>query len=163
MAIIRNDPFRNFFNLQDQLYRTFDATYGDQRAAAQQQETMAATWSPLVDVFEDKDGITIKAELPEVEAKDVDIQVEGNTLTMRGERKLEKDSQREGYHRIERTYGAFSRNFTLPEQVDVGNITAQSKDGVLRIHLPKKAETKPRQIKVVVGAGGTQAIPTTKQ
>jgi HSP20 family protein len=161
MAIIRNDPFRNFFNLQDQLFRTFDATYGGRRAP--EQETMSATWSPLVDVFEDQDGITLKAELPEVDAKDVDIQLEGNTLTLRGERKLEKDENRDGYHRIERTYGAFSRSFTLPEQVDVENITAHSKDGVLRIHLPKKAETKPRQIKVAVAASGTQAIPASKQ
>jgi HSP20 family protein len=162
MAIIRNDRFRNFFNLQDQLFRTFDATYG-RGGSEQQQESMTATWSPLVDVFEDQDGITLKAELPEVDAKDVDIQLEGNTLTLRGERKLEQEQNRDGYHRIERTYGAFSRSFTLPEQVDVEHITAQSKDGVLRIHLPKKAETKPRQIKVVVGSVATQAIPTSKQ
>src|SRR5579859_7766184 len=104
MAIIRNDPFRNFFNLQDQLFRTFDATYGGDK-----QEAMTATWSPLVDVFEDEDGITLKAELPEVEAKDVDIQLDGNTLTIRGERKLENEEKREGYHRVERTYGAFAR------------------------------------------------------
>ncbi|HEY2029413.1 MAG TPA: Hsp20/alpha crystallin family protein [Myxococcales bacterium] len=160
MAITRNDPFRNFFNLQDQLFRTFDATYGrnDQR-----EESMTATWSPLVDIFEDQDGITLKAELPEVDAKDVDIQLEGNTLTLRGERKLEKEDNRDGYHRIERTYGVFSRSFTLPEMVDVENISAQSKDGVLRIHLPKKPETKPRQIKVAVSASGTQAIPAAKQ
>jgi HSP20 family protein len=166
MAIIRNDPFRNLFNLQDQLFRTFDATYGGQRGqvpADQQQETMTATWLPLVDVFEDKDRITLKAELPEVAANEVDIQIEGNTLTLRGERKLEKEAQRDGYHRIERTYGAFSRSFTLPEQVDVEHITAESKDGVLRIQLPKKAETKPRQIKVGVATAGTQVIPTSKQ
>jgi HSP20 family protein len=163
MAIIRNDPFRNFFNLQDQLFRTFDATYGGQRSPqaandTRQQEPMTAVWSPLVDVFEDKDGITLKVEVPEVEAKDVDIQVEGNTLTLRGERKLEKNSNPDGYHRIERTYGVFSRSFTLPEQVDSENITAQSKDGILRVHLPKKAETKPRQIKVAVGT-----VPVVKQ
>lgn len=160
MAIARNDPFRNFFNLQDQLFRTFDATYGRNE---QREESMTATWSPLVDIFEDQDGITLKAELPEVDAKDVDIQLEGNTLTLRGERKLEKDDNRDGYHRIERTYGVFSRSFTLPEMVDVENISAQSKDGVLRIHLPKKPETKPRQIKVAVSANGTQAIPAAKQ
>jgi HSP20 family protein len=160
MAITRNDPFRNFFNLQDQLFRTFDATYGRNE---QREESMTATWSPLVDIFEDQDGITLKAELPEVDAKDVDIQLEGNTLTLRGERKLEKDENREGYHRIERTYGAFSRSFTLPDLVDVEHISAESKDGVLRIHLPKKPETKPRQIKVAVSASGTQAIPAAKQ
>jgi len=160
MAITRTDPFRNFFNLQDQLFRTFDATYG---RGEQREESMTATWSPLVDIFEDQDGITLKAELPEVDAKDVDIQLEGNTLTLRGERKLEKDENRDGYHRIERTYGAFSRSFTLPDLVDVEHISAESKDGVLRIHLPKKPETKPRQIKVAVSASGTQAIPAAKQ
>jgi HSP20 family protein len=146
MAIVRNDPFRSLFNLQDQLFRTFDAAYGDKG-----ETQMTATWSPLVDVFEDKDGITLKVELPEVEAKDVDIQVDGNTLTLKGERKLEKEEQRDGYHRIERTYGSFSRSFTLPDSVETEQISAQSKDGVLRIHLPKKAEVKPRQIKVSVG------------
>jgi HSP20 family protein len=107
-----------------------------------------AAWSPLVDIFESNDGITLKVELPEVDANDVDIQLEGNALTLRGERKLENVDKQEGYHRVERSYGAFSRRFTLPSTVETGNVTAQSRDGVLRIFLPKKAETKPRQIKV---------------
>ena len=123
---------------------------------------MTATWSPLVDVFEDNDGITLKAELPEVDAKDVDIQIEGNSLTLKGERKLENEEKRDGYHRIERTYGAFSRTFTLPNTVDVEHITAESRDGVLRVRLPKRAETKPRQIKVSVSPQGTQSIPSGK-
>jgi HSP20 family protein len=84
-----------------------------------------------------------------VDAKDVDIQLEGNVLTLRGERKLENAENQDGYHRVERSYGVFARRFTLPLTVDGGNVTAQSRDGVLRIFLPKKAETKPRQIKVV--------------
>jgi HSP20 family protein len=147
MAIIRNDPFRNFFNLQDQLYRTFGATYGEPK-----QEAMTATWSPLVDVFEDDDGITLRAELPGVPEKDVDIQLDGTTLTLRGERTLPNEQKRDNYHRVERTYGAFARSFTLPQNIDAANITAQSKDGVLSVHLPKKAETKPRSIKIGVGA-----------
>jgi HSP20 family protein len=161
MAIIRrNDPFRDLVALQDQLFRTFDAAY---RGSREDEQSMVATWSPLVDVFEDAEGITLKAELPEVDVKDVDIQVEGNTLMLKGERKLERDDKRDGYHRIERTYGAFSRTFTLPNTVDVEHITAESKDGVLRVLLPKKAETKPRQIKVGVAAPHTQAGPGSKQ
>ena len=162
MAIIRrNDPFRDLLSLQDQLFRTFDAAYrGPQR---EDEQSMVATWSPLVDVFEDADGITLKAELPEVDAKDVEIQVEGNTLTLKGERKLEREDKRDGYHRIERTYGAFSRTFTLPNTVDVEHITAESREGVLRLFLPKKAETKPRQIKVAVSASHTQSAPVSKQ
>jgi len=105
---------------------------------------------PLVDVFEDSEGLTLKVELPEVDANDVDIQLEGNALTLRGERKLENVDKQEGYHRMERSYGPFARRFTLPSTLDTGNVTAQSRDGVLRIFLPKKAETKPRQIKVQV-------------
>jgi len=161
MAIIRrNDPFRDLLSLQDQLFRTFDSAY---RGNREDEPSMVATWSPLVDVFEDGEGITLKAELPEVDVKDVEIQVEGNTLTLRGERKLENEEKRDGYHRIERTYGSFSRTFTLPSTVDVEHITAQSKDGVLRLFLPKKAETKPRQIKVGVAAPHTQSAPVSKQ
>jgi HSP20 family protein len=156
MAIVRrNDPFRDLFSLQDQLFRTFGDAYRGREA----EEAVSATWSPLVDVYEDADGITLKAELPEIDAKDVEIQVEGNSLTLKGERKLENEEKRDGYHRIERTYGAFSRTFTLPNTVDVEQITAESKDGVLRVFLPKKAETKPRQIKVSVSPQGTQAAP----
>src|SRR5205823_1041296 len=120
MAIVRSDPFRDLFNLQDQLFRTFDSAY---RGREREEGPMTATWSPLVDVFEDNDGITLKAELPEVDPKDVEIQLEGNTLTLKGERRLENEEKREGYHRIERTYGAFSRTFTLPNTVDVEHIT----------------------------------------
>ena len=161
MAIVRrNDPFRDLVVLQDQLFRTFDAAY---RGSREDERSMVATWSPLIDVFEDAEGITLKVELPEVEAKDVDIQVEGNTLTLKGERKLEREDKREGYHRIERTYGSFSRTFTLPNTVDVEHITAESKDGVLKVFLPKKAETKPRQIKVGGAAPHTQSAPGSKQ
>ena len=161
MAIVRrNDPFRDLVALQDQLFRTFDAAY---RGTGREDEQSMVAWTPLVDVFEDHEGITLKVELPEVDAKDVEIQVEGNTLTLKGERKLEREDKRDGYHRIERTYGAFSRTFTLPNTVDVEHITAESKDGVLRVFLPKKAETKPRQIKVVVAAPHTQSAPGSKQ
>jgi len=162
MAMIRrNDPFRDLLALQDQLFRTFDSAYrGNGR---EEEQSMVAVWSPLVDIFEDAEGITLKAELPEVDAKDVEIQVEGNTLTLKGERKLENQEKRDGYHRIERTYGAFSRTFTLPSTVDSEHITAESKDGVLRVFLPKRPETKPRQIKVAVSSAHTQSAPVSKQ
>jgi HSP20 family protein len=162
MAIVRTDPFRDLFALQDQLFRTFDSAYRGGRQ--QEEQSMTATWAPLVDIFEDADGITLKAEVPEVDAKDVELLVEGNTLTLKGERKLEKAEERDGYHRIERTYGAFSRTFTLPNTVDAEHITAESKDGVLKVFLPKKPETKPRQIKVQVDtARASQSAPVSKQ
>ena len=160
MAIVRSDPFRDLLALQDQLFRTVGSAYGSRES---EQASLTATWSPLVDVFEDQDGITLKVELPEIDASDVEILVEGNTLTLKGERRLENEQKRDGYHRIERTYGAFSRSFTLPNTVDAEHIRAESKDGVLRILLPKKLETKPRQIKVGVTTASTQTTPVNKQ
>ena len=121
-----------------------------------------SAWSPPVDIFEDQEGITLKVELPEVDANDVDIQLEGNALLLRGERKLENADKRQDYHRIERYYGSFSRSFTLPSTVDLGNISAQGRDGVLRIFLPKKSETMPRQIKVRVDST-VPGVVTQKQ
>jgi HSP20 family protein len=160
MAITRYDPFRDLFRLQDQLFKTFGETYG----AREQDSGLTSTWAPPVDVYEDADAITLKVELPEVDAKDVDIQVEANQLTIRGERKLEKAEDRDGYHRIERTYGVFSRSFTLPNTVDTEHISAESRDGVLRLVLPKRLETKPRQIKVSVeSARRSQPTANSKQ
>jgi len=145
MLVARYDPFHQ---LRHQLFHQhFDQPLD---GAEETRAPTSGTWSPLVDVFEAKDGLTLKVELPEVDAKDVDIQLEGNALTLRGERKLENADKREDYHRIERYYGPFSRSFTLPSTIDLGNITAQGRDGVLRIFLPKKSETMPRQIKVEV-------------
>jgi HSP20 family protein len=156
MNMIRVDPFGELTQMQRHWLfhhnQNLDRLYG---RAVQPEETQSvgSTWTPLVDVYEDSETITLKVELPEVDANDVDIQIEGNALTLRGERKLEGAEKREGYHRIERNYGSFGRTFTLPSTVEVGDITAQSRDGVLRISLPKKAETKSRQIKVGTDSG----------
>ena len=143
MSIIRHDPFRDA--VQQLRHHLFHQNF---EQPSDEVQGAANGWSPLVDIFEDAEGITLKVELPEVVADDVDIQVEGNSLTLRGERKLENADKQEGYHRVERSYGSFGRRFTLPSTVEMANVTAQSRDGVLRIFLPKKAETKPRQIKV---------------
>ena len=159
MAMTRYEPFRDLFRLQDQLFKTFGEAYG-----SREESGLTGAWVPAVDVFEDNDAITLKLELPEVDAKDVDIQIEANQLTVRGERKLENSENRDNYHRIERTYGAFSRSFTLPSTVDTEHISAESKDGVLRVVLPKRAETKPRQIRVQVDAARpSQVTAAAKQ
>jgi HSP20 family protein len=148
--------------LQDRLFQPFDQPYGIGRRAVEPEESVTGTWTPQVDVFEDAEAITLKVELPEVDAKDVDVQIEGNALTLRGERKLEKADKRDLYQRIERSYGPFSRSFTVPSTVDTESISAECRDGVLRIMLPKKAETKAKQIKVQ--AEGTLALgEKTKQ
>jgi len=145
MNMIRYDPFRELTQMQRHWLfhhnQNLDQVYG-RGAQGEETQSVGSTWAPLVDVFEDNETITLKVELPEVDANDVDIQIEGNALTLRGERKLERADKQEGYHRIERNYGSFSRTFTLPSTVEVGDITAESRDGVLRIALPKKPETK---------------------
>jgi len=163
MAIMRNDPFRDLFQLQDQLFKTFDSAVRGGRTP-QGEQGLTGAWTPLVDVFEDADGVTLKVEVPEVDASEVDLLVEDNTLTLRGERKLEQTTSENGYHRLERAYGAFQRSFSLPPTIDAEHISAESKEGVLRIRLPKRAETKPRQIKVQVDASrASQAAATQKQ
>ena len=105
-------------------------------------------WAPAVDIYEKASDVVLKAELPGVDPKDVDIRIENNVLTLKGERKLEGDVKRESYHRVERSYGSFTRSFTLPSTVDTSSVKADYKDGVLRITLPKREEAKPKQIQI---------------
>jgi len=107
-------------------------------------------WSPPVDIVETEDGLVLKADLPDVKIDEIDIRVENNTLSIRGNRKFEKDDKAKGYHRIERSYGEFVRSFALPSTVDTEKVTADYKNGVLTISLPKKETAKPRQVKVAV-------------
>ena len=125
MAIMGYDPFRQLLQLQDRVFRAFDQPYGLGRGTVEPEVSVTGgTWTPPVDVFEDAEGITLKVELPEVDPKDVDIQIEGNALTLRGDRRLENADQRELYHRIERNYGPFSRTFTVfcPPVVNVPHV-----------------------------------------
>jgi HSP20 family protein len=116
-----------------------------------EQDLTAGNFVPPVDIYEDEHNITVKAELPGVDPKDVDVRVENNTLTIQGERKFEKEEKEENFHRIERRYGTFVRSFTLPNTVDTDNVKAEYDNGLLRIQLAKRAEAKPKQIKVNVG------------
>lgn len=144
MALLRRyDPFRDLARLQDELSRAFD-----DRLPMQSGESVG--WTPACDIFEDGDGVTVRFELAGVEPKDVDIRFENGVLTIRGERKLEKEEKRENYHRVEMAYGSFTRSFSLPGTVDAEKIHADAKNGVLTVVLPKKAEAKPRPITVKV-------------
>jgi HSP20 family protein len=107
-------------------------------------------WSPAVDIFETENELVLKADLPEVEQKDIDVRVENQTLTLAGERKFEKKDSGKGFHRMERQYGSFVRSFAVPNTFDTENIAAQYQNGVLTVTLPKKEAAKPRQIKVAV-------------
>jgi len=146
MALVRWDPFADLFRVQDQMNRLF----ADVSRRRTREPALDASWAPPVDIFEDNENFVIKVELPEIDAKNVDIHLENNTLTLTGERKLERDESKDQYHAIERFYGKFSRSFTLPDSVDQDKVTARAGDGVLRLVLPKKPETKPRAIDVKV-------------
>jgi HSP20 family protein len=131
--------------LQDRMNRLFD----DAGRGWRSDEPAATTsWSPSVDIFETEGEIVVKSELPGMDRKDISLHLENNVLTLRGERKFEKETKEENYHRIERSYGNFSRSFSIPATVDEEQIRADYKDGVLKIVLPKKEQAKPKQIKI---------------
>src|SRR5215470_18012792 len=145
MSISRWDPFRDLGLLQDRMNRLFD----DAGRGWRNDELVATTsWSPSVDIFETEGEIVVKAELPGMDRKDIILHLESNVLTLRGERKFEKETKDENYHRIERSYGNFSRSFSIPATVDEEQIRADYKDGVLKIVLPKKEQARPKQIKI---------------
>ncbi|HUA21999.1 MAG TPA: Hsp20/alpha crystallin family protein [Bryobacteraceae bacterium] len=113
-------------------------------------QTTARPWTPAVDILETENELVLKADIPGVEMKDIDIQLENGTLTIKGERRFEKEEKNKGFHRLERSYGSFVRYFTLPETVDPEKVKAEYNAGVLTVSLPKKEIAKPRAIKVQV-------------
>ena len=151
-VVTRWDPFREFNTLQDRMNRLFRDSYGNE---GREESLTTSTFAPPVDVYEDEHNITLKIEVPGIEEKDIDVRLENNTLTVHGERKFEKEEKEENYRRVERQYGSFTRSFTLPNVVDAENVSATYDKGVLKIKLAKKAEAKPKQIKVNVGSEKT--------
>jgi HSP20 family protein len=151
MAIVRWEPFRDLVAVQDRLNRIFDDTFRGNPRGSDEDWALGGQWAPSVDIFEHEGNLVLRAELPGIEPKDVDVHVENNVLTLRGERKFESEVKREKYHRVERAYGTFSRSFTLPNVVDTEKIKAEYKDGMLQVTLPQREEAKPKQIQVSVG------------
>jgi HSP20 family protein len=145
-AIARWEPFRGVSALQDQVNRLFNE--GFERTG---EESSLSAWSPAVDIYETEHELVVKADLPDVDPKDLDIRVENNLLTIRGERKFEKKVSEENYLRVERSYGSFARSFTLANTVNPDAIKAEYQNGVLTLSIPKREEAKPKQIKVNVG------------
>jgi HSP20 family protein len=145
MAISRWDPFRDLSVLQDRMNRLFDDAGRGWRA---DEPAATTTWSPAVDILETENEIVVKAELPGVDRKDISLNLENNVLTLKGERRFEKETKEENYHRIERAYGGFSRAFSIPATVDEEKIRADYHDGILSIALPKKEQVKPKQIRI---------------
>ena len=148
-VLARFEPFREFATLQDRINRVFRDSYS---GSAQDDSLTTSSFAPAVDVYEDEHKVSLKIEVPGIDEKDIDVRVENNTLTVHGERKIEKEEKEENFRRVERQYGSFTRSFTLPSSVDPGQVSAHYDKGVLKINLAKKAEAKPKQIKVNVGS-----------
>jgi len=140
MSLSHFDPLANFRMFEDAVTRLVN----EPRAAR--------PWSPAVDIYETDNELVLKADLPDVEQKDIDVRIENQTLTIAGERKFESEESAKGYHRIERSYGAFTRSFAVPNAFDTDKIAAGYKNGVLSVTLPKKEAAKPRQVKIEVKA-----------
>src|SRR5438105_13823734 len=146
-TLARWEPFRGATSLQDQVNRLLNDVF-----ERQGEESSLTAWAPAVDIYETEHELVVKADLPEIDPKDLDIRVENNILTIRGERKFEKKVNEENYLRVERSYGSFARSFTLANTVNTEAIKAEYQNGVLTLRIPKREEAKPKQIKVNVSA-----------
>ena len=159
-VLTRWEPFREFSTLQDRMNRLFRESYSGE---GRDESLTTSSFAPAVDVYEDEHKVTLKIEVPGIDEKEIDVRVENNTLTVHGERKIEKEEKKEeNYRRVERQYGSFTRTFTLPTTVDSEKVSATYDKGVLKVNLPKKAEAKPKQIKVNVGSEKSVESKTTE-
>ena len=148
-SITRRDRFRHISSLQEQVNRLFESGL-----QGRSDNSALTTWAPAVDIYETENELVLKADLPAISEKDLDIRVENNMLTIRGERKFESEVREDNYLRIEHTYGSFSRSFGLPNTVNTEAIKAEYKNGVLTVEMPKRAESKPKQVKINVSTNG---------
>lgn len=154
MSMIKYDPFRDLRNLQDEMTRLFVGV-----APRGREEMARGSWIPSVDIFEDKDRLVLEVDLPGLNRDDFEISVENNVITLSGERKFEKKVEGDNYHRIERSYGSFSRSFTLPQTVTAEGAAAEFENGILSVSLPKRQETKA--IKIEIGGADSSTAPKT--
>ena len=149
-AITRWEQSRGLPFLQDQVNRLFEDNFSRDRSG----HADMATWAPVVDIYETENELVVKADLPDLQEKDIDVRVENNTLTIRGERKFDKGVNEDNYLRVEREYGPFMRSFSLPNTVSSEGIRAEYHNGVLTLHMAKREESKPKQIKISVSGNG---------
>ncbi|MBX3265940.1 MAG: Hsp20/alpha crystallin family protein [Acidobacteria bacterium] len=154
MSMIKFDPFRELRTLNDEMNRLFSAV----PASVDRGEFARGSWSPNVDIYEDENRLIVEAELPGMNREDFEVSVENNVLTLKGERKFEKKTEGDNYHRVERAYGSFTRQFTLPQTITAEGATADFENGVLRVALPKREETKARKIEITASGTGAKAI-----
>ncbi len=147
MAIVRFEPFSGVSGVQSQFDRFLREAFSPASGSG---EASTRTWAPPVDIYENGDSLVLKAELPGVNPDDVEIRVEDNTLYLKGNRKFENEVKEQNYHRVERSYGTFTRTFALPNSIDADKVGASYKDGILTLTMPKKEEAKPKTIKISV-------------
>jgi HSP20 family protein len=146
MSLIRWDPFRDLITMREKMNRLFEEAFPYR---GEKKELVASNWTPAVDIYEKENALVLTTEVPGLNDKDIEIKIEDNTLTLKGERKFEKETKEENYHRLERSYGSFSRSFTLPHYIDEDKIKAEYENGILKITMPKKAELKAKKVKVL--------------
>jgi HSP20 family protein len=149
MAITRWDTYRDVLALQNRMNSLFQDF---SRSGSGESELATAGFVPPVDIFEDENKLVLKIEIPGIRQEDIDVRLENNTLTVKGERSFQSEGKEENFHRVERRYGSFYRAFTLPNTIDQNTIKADYEAGVLKVELHKRAETKPRQVKINVGS-----------
>ncbi|MGH9403466.1 MAG: Hsp20/alpha crystallin family protein [Terriglobia bacterium] len=154
MAIVRWEPFRDLLTTQDRFNRLFNDTFAN---VFGNEQPNPKAWTPAVDIYETDHNLVIKAELPGIDPKDVEVRVEDGTLYIKGERKYEHEVKEENYHRVERSYGSFARTFTLPRTINTEDIKADYKDGVLTLTMPKREEAKPKTVKINVAQAAAAA------
>ena len=159
MNMITYDPFRELRTLQDEVNRVFSSSFGRSGESGM----MRGAWNPSVDIFENKDQIVLEAELPGLKPEDVNISIENNVLTIHGERKFEKKDEEDNFHRVERSYGSFTRSFTLPPTVSSENVDATFDNGILRLSLAKREEAKPRRIEIKANAAEPKTLEANTQ
>ena len=153
--LTRWEPVREFSTMQDRMNR-MNRLFRESYSQEGPEEALTTTsFAPPVDIYEDEHTIALKMEVSGIDEKDIDVRLENSTLTVHGERKIEKEEKEENFRRIERQYGSFTRSFTLPSSLDPGQVTANYDKGVLKITLAKKADAKPKQIKVNAGSEKT--------
>lgn len=147
MTLIKWDPWKDLIALQEKMNRLLEESFGRMR---REEGLVSGAWTPAVDIYETENSLVVTAEIPGVSEKDIDVRIENNQLVIKGERKFEKETKEENYHRIERIYGNFYRSFSLPNTVDTEKVRAEYKNGVLKITINKREEVKPKQIKIEV-------------
>ena len=147
MAIVKWEPFRDLLTTQREFDRLMREAFSP---VFSETEVSTRSWAPPVDIYETENDIVLKAELPGIDPKDVEVRVEDNTLYLKGERKYEKEVKEQNYHRVERSYGSFARSFSLPNSINADKVKAEYKDGLLTLTMPKREEAKPKTIKIDV-------------